>query len=56
LALGHGLLSVVAVIGSMYPASTVILAQVVLHERMQRAQIVGLVLAAIAVAFVALGR
>ena len=56
LALGHGLLSVVAVIGSMYPASTVILAQLVLHERMQRAQIVGLVLAAIAVAFVALGR
>jgi uncharacterized membrane protein len=55
LAVGMGLLSVVAVIGSMYPASTVILAQVILGERMQRAQVIGLVLAGAAVALVAIG-
>ena len=55
LAVGRGLLSVIAVIGSMYPASTVILAQVFLGERMQRAQVVGLALAGAALALVAIG-
>lgn len=41
-----GLLSVVAVVSSLYPASTVVLARVVLGERLHRLQIVGLVLAA----------
>jgi drug/metabolite transporter (DMT)-like permease len=51
----HGLLSVVSVISSLYPASTVLLAAVVLRERIQRWQGVGLVLAALAVALVAAG-
>ncbi len=56
LALADGLVSVVAVVGSMYPASTVVLARVVLGERMSRAQIVGLFLAGTALVLVALGR
>lgn len=51
----HGLLSVVSVISSLYPASTVLLAAVVLREQIQRWQGVGLVLAAFAVALVAAG-
>jgi drug/metabolite transporter (DMT)-like permease len=41
----HGLLSVVAVCGSLYPAVTVVLARVVLAERIARVQEVGVVLA-----------
>lgn len=51
----HGLLSVVSVISSLYPASTVLLAAVILRERIQRWQAVGLVIAAMAVALVAAG-
>jgi uncharacterized membrane protein len=51
----HGLLSVVSVISSLYPASTVLLAAVLLRERVQRWQGVGLVAAAAAVALVAAG-
>lgn len=54
-AIQHGLLSVVSVISSLYPASTVLLAAVILRERVQRWQGVGLVLAALAVALVAAG-
>jgi drug/metabolite transporter (DMT)-like permease len=54
LATQQGLLSVVSVISSLYPASTVLLAAVVLRERILRWQGVGLVLAALAVTFVAL--
>lgn len=50
-----GLLSVVAVISSLYPAVTVLLAAVVLRERVHRAQGAGLALAAVAVSLVALG-
>jgi drug/metabolite transporter (DMT)-like permease len=41
LATTHGLLSVVSVLGSLYPAVTVLLARAVLHERVTRAQEVG---------------
>lgn len=51
----HGLLSVVSVISSLYPAGTVLLAAVVLRERIQRWQGVGLAFAALAVALVAAG-
>jgi len=51
----HGLLSVVSVISSLYPASTVLLAAVLLRERIHRAQALGLALAALAVSLVALG-
>ncbi|MEO5724986.1 MAG: EamA family transporter [Ilumatobacteraceae bacterium] len=51
-----GLLSVVAVISSLYPASTVTLAFVVDGERVSRLQAVGLLLAGVALALVAVGR
>jgi drug/metabolite transporter (DMT)-like permease len=52
----RGLLSVVAVVVSMYPASTVLLATVLDGERVRRPQAVGLVLAGVALALVTLGR
>jgi drug/metabolite transporter (DMT)-like permease len=45
LATGRGLLSVVGVLGSLYPAVTVILARFVLQERISRLQLVGVVTA-----------
>jgi drug/metabolite transporter (DMT)-like permease len=39
----HGLLSVVSVLGSLYPAVTVLLARGLLHERVTRVQEVGVV-------------
>ncbi|HLA66989.1 MAG TPA: EamA family transporter, partial [Acidimicrobiia bacterium] len=55
LAVRQELLSLVAVIMSLYPASTIALARVVLGERMAGRQILGLVLAAGAVGLIALG-
>lgn len=52
-AVNRGLLSLVAVLAALYPASTVVLARVVLHERMSRSQLVGLALAAVAAGCVA---
>ncbi|RLV56110.1 DMT family transporter [Aeromicrobium phragmitis] len=51
----HGLLSVVAVISSLYPAATVLLAALLLKERIQPWQAVGLACATAAVTLVALG-
>lgn len=55
LARQQGLLSVAAVLTSLYPAATVLLATVVLHERLHRGQSVGLLLCAACVVCVALG-
>ena len=55
LATGRGLLSVAAVLTSLYPAFTVLLAMVVLHERIHRAQAVGLALCALTVVCVSAG-
>ena len=52
-AASRGLLSLVAVIAALYPASTVVLARVVLGERVQRWQLGGFALAAVAVGLVA---
>lgn len=54
-AVREGLLALGSVISAMYPASTIVLARVVLGERLQRIQFVGLGLAAVAIALVALG-
>ena len=54
LATRTGLLSLVAVITSLYPAATVALARVVLDERMVKQQLVGVVCAAFSVALIAL--
>jgi drug/metabolite transporter (DMT)-like permease len=51
-----GLLSIVAVISSLYPASTVGLAFVIDQERVSRLQAVGLGLAALALVLVTVGR
>jgi drug/metabolite transporter (DMT)-like permease len=47
-ALSHGLLSIVAVLTALYPAGTVLLARVVLGERMTRVQQAGLAVAGVA--------
>jgi len=51
----QGLLSVVAVLGALYPISTVVLARVVLGERVRPIQEVGIVLALAGVALIAAG-
>jgi len=55
LAVHRGMLSLVAVLSSLYPASTVLLARYVLGERMSRTQMVGLVVALVAVAGIVSG-
>ncbi|MGH3459681.1 EamA family transporter [Aeromicrobium sp.] len=51
----HGLLSVVAVIAALYPAGTVLLATILLRERIHAWQGVGLAFAVAAVTLVAVG-
>lgn len=55
LATREGLLSLVAVLVSLYPATTVLLARVVLGERLGRVQLLGLGVVAAGVALIALG-
>ena len=50
-----GLLSLAGVLTSMYPATTVLLARVVLGERLHRIQLGGIVLAGIGVSLIATG-
>ncbi|RVW04651.1 DMT family transporter [Rhodococcus spongiicola] len=52
-ALQGGLLSLVSVIGSLYPAATVLLAMVMLGERVSRIQVTGMLLALASVAMIA---
>ncbi len=49
----HGLLSLIAVLASLYPVTTVLLARVSLHERLSRIQIVGIAMALAGVALIA---
>jgi drug/metabolite transporter (DMT)-like permease len=51
----HGLLSVTAVLGSLYPVVTVLLARFVLHERLRLVQQVGVVAALTGVVLVSAG-
>jgi uncharacterized membrane protein len=53
LATRRGLLSLVAVITSMYPAATVLLARLFLDERMAGQQLVGLAMGGVSVALIA---
>jgi drug/metabolite transporter (DMT)-like permease len=53
LAVHHGALAIVAVISALYPGATVLLARIVLGERIGRIQRAGLALAAAAVAMLA---
>lgn len=50
----HGMLSLVSVIAALYPAVTVLLAVIVLGERIGRLKLLGLVAAGVAVALVSL--
>lgn len=51
----HGLVTVTAVIASLYPAATVLLAAIVLREPIHRTQAIGLAMCAVAVGLVAAG-
>ena len=51
----QGLLSIVAVLTSLYPAVTVVLAALLLHEAITRRQAVGLAIAVAAVLLIVLG-
>lgn len=55
LATRRGLLSIVALLASLYPAATVMMARVVLGERLSRVQAVGLAGVGAAVALIAIG-
>jgi drug/metabolite transporter (DMT)-like permease len=54
-AANEGLVSVVAVLGSLYPVVTILLARMVLHERVQRLQQVGVATVLVGVALIAAG-
>jgi drug/metabolite transporter (DMT)-like permease len=50
-----GVLTLTSVLGSLYPVTTVVLARSVLHERLVRHQVVGVVAALTGVALIAAG-
>lgn len=54
-AAGLGMVSVVGVLSSLYPVVTILLARVVLHERLQRVQTVGVVVSLLGVVALAAG-
>lgn len=51
----HGLISVVSVLGSLYPVVLVVLARIVLAERIERPQLAGVAVALAGVALIAAG-
>ena len=55
IALTKGALSVVSVVGSLYPVTTVVLAIVILRERLTRSHVAGIALTAVAIALIAAG-
>jgi len=55
LATREGLLSVVSVVSSLYPAATIVLARVLLRERMNRVQLLGIAMALTGVVLIAAG-
>jgi drug/metabolite transporter (DMT)-like permease len=55
LATTHGMLGLVAVVGALYPTVTVLLSMVILRERPQRAQFIGVILAVGGVTLISAG-
>jgi drug/metabolite transporter (DMT)-like permease len=55
LATTHGMLGLVAVVGALYPAVTVVLSMLILRERPQPVQFIGVVLAVGGVTFISAG-
>jgi drug/metabolite transporter (DMT)-like permease len=55
LATTYGMLGLVAVVGSLYPAVTVLLSMLILRERPQPAQFLGIVLAVGGITFISTG-
>ena len=55
LAIHRGSLAAAGVLVGLYPATTVVLARVFLHERLQRAQLAGLLVAGVAIVLIARG-
>jgi drug/metabolite transporter (DMT)-like permease len=55
LATQTGMLAIAAVLSSLYPVTTVVLAIAILHERLTRSHVVGIALTALAIAMIALG-
>jgi drug/metabolite transporter (DMT)-like permease len=55
LALQRGLLTLVSVVQSLYPAVTILLARLVLKERLRPRQVAGLIVAGTGITLIGLG-